>query len=381
MKTRLIVLWVLLGVAVIGGIGTWWVATHKRVDKTIDLPRSGEARINPLYALKLSLQQQGTRVHSWRRLDLRTMQLGPRDTLLLYGDTRTVNAADERVLLAWLRGGGHLIARTPTAGDATELLSEDFDASLDRVPLLSTLGLTIGRADPRCMHVSFDDDRRGEFCDGRRFLERPAGARVAWGDEKEGYVFLRLPVGRGTLTALSDMNFLDSDELKHPLHVAMAAQLLAPHDRTGTVHLVHTAQMPSLLALLLQHSWMAWAPLALLLLAWLWRRMQRFGPQLPPPEIERRSLLEHVVASGEHLWRYGYGSRLHTAVRDAFLARLRRRDPQAAALEGEAQLALLVERFGLPAATLRDALATPPSQDAAALRSRIATLIRLRNQL
>ena len=381
MRTRFIVLWSLLAVAVIGGLSTWWLATHKRVDKSIDLPRTGEARINPLYALKLSLRQQGLRVRSWRRLDLRTIHLGPHDTLLLYGDPRTIGATDEAALLAWLRRGGHLVARTPTAGDATELLGKNFDASLDRVPLLSTLGLTVDRAEPRCLNVAFGDDRRGEFCDGRRFAERPTAARVAWGDDEDGYVYLRLPVERGTLTALSQLDFLDSDELQLPLHVAMAAQVFAPHDRAGTVHLVYTAQMPSLLALLLQHSWMAWLPLALLLSAWLWRQMQRFGPPLPPPEIERRSLLEHVVASGEHLWRYGYGSRLHGAVREAFLARLRRRDPQAAALEGDAQLVLLGERFGLPAATLRDALATPPSQDAAALRSRIATLIRLRNQL
>lgn len=381
MKTRSIVLWVLLAVAIVAGLGAWWLATHKRVDKTIDLPRTGEARINPLYGLKLTLRQQGLRAQSWRRLDLAAMQLARRDTLLLYGDTRTLNAADERAVLGWVRQGGHLIVRTPPSDDATELLGEDFDASLDRVPLLSGIGLVISRERPFCQEISTGTQIGSVFCSGRRFAERPADAQLAWGDDEDGYVYLRLPFGRGTVSALADLDFLATDALKQAEHVTLAAQLLAPHDRAGTVHLVHTALMPSLLALLLQHSWMAWTPLVLLLLAWLWRRMQRFGPQLPPPEIERRSLLEHVVASGEHLWRYGYGTRLHTAVRDAFLARLRRRDPQAAALEGEAQLALLVERFGLPAAVLREALATPPSQDAAALRSRIATLIRLRNQL
>jgi hypothetical protein len=109
--------------------------------------------------------------------------------------------------------------------------------------------------------------------------------------------------------------------------------------------------------------------------------MQRFGPPLPAPASERRSLLEHIDASGEHVYRYGYAHLLHGAVRNAFLARLRRRDPQAAALEGEPQAALIAERFKLSPAEVRTALASPVARDHAAFRSRIALLIRMRNQL
>ena len=125
---------------------------------------------------------------------------------------------------------------------------------------------------------------------------------------------------------------------------------------------------------------MAWLPLLLALLAWLWARMQRFGPLLPPPAAERRSLLEHIVASGEHSYRYGYAHLLHAAVRDAFLARLRRRDPQAAALEGEPQCRCSPNASG-PARRprSRDALSAPVARDHAAFRTRIATLIRLHN--
>ena len=100
------------------------------------------------------------------------------------------------------------------------------------------------------------------------------------------------------------------------------------------------------------------------------------------PADERRSLLEHIVASGEHAYRYGYAHLLYDAVREAFLARLRRRDPQAAALTGAPQMALLQARFpDVPAAQIRDALMAPFANDHASFRSRIATLIRLRNRL
>ena len=96
---------------------------------------------------------------------------------------------------------------------------------------------------------------------------------------------------------------------------------------------------------------------------------------------ERRSLLEHVRASGEHLYRYGRGVMLYSAVRQAFLARLRRRDPVAAALTGEPQVAAIAERTGLPADRIRTALHAPASHDRQAFRDRIALLIQLRNRL
>jgi hypothetical protein len=183
------------------------------------------------------------------------------------------------------------------------------------------------------------------FCGARRFTLVGANPVHSWGDLKNGYVFARIARGNGSVDVLADLDFLDSDELEDPASFLLARQLLQPNHRAGTVHLVYAAQMPSLWVTLIRHSWMAWGPLLLALLLWLWRRMQRFGPRLPAPASERRSLLEHIVASGEHEYRYGYAHLLYDAARNAFLARLRRRDPQAAALQGEPQLMLLAERF------------------------------------
>ena len=41
------------------------------------------------------------------------------------------------------------------------------------------------------------------------------------------------------------------------------------------------------------------------------------GGGVPVPRQERRSLLEHIVASGEHIYRYGYGPTLYEAARRA----------------------------------------------------------------
>ena len=354
----------------------WFLHAYERVEETIDLPRTGEAARNPLYALQVALERDGVRATSQRRLDLAALAPAARDTIVLHVDPRALSTAQVDALLAWVRRGGHLVARTPAPGRL---------GSGGRVPLLDRLGL---RALPatgiRRTCVDFRVAGEGnhvEFCRGRRFALAGARPRLRWGDAAGGHVFARVPHGAGTVDVLAGLEVLTTDQLDETTHLVLARQLLAPNYRAGAVHLVHASELPSLWRTLWREGWMAWAPLALLLLAWLWRRMQRFGPLRPAPPGERRSLLEHVGASGEHAWRYGYGHLLHAAVRDAFLARLRRRDPVAAALDGEAQAALVAARFDLTPAQVREALSTPAPRDTAGFRSRIATLIRLRNRL
>src|SRR5690606_20629964 len=146
----------------------------------------------------------------------------------------------------------------------------------------------------------------------------------AWGDLDSGYAYARLAHGDGTVDVLADFGFLTNGRLEQPTFSILARQLLQPGWKRGTVHLVYAADMPPLWRLLAR-------------VAGLWLRTRRFGPRVPSPEPARRALLEHVQASGEHLWRYGRASTLYAAVREVFIARLRRRDPLAAALDGRAQ--------------------------------------------
>ena len=68
-------------------------------------------------------------------------------------------------------------------------------------------------------------------------------------------------------------------------------------------------------------------------------------------------------------------------MREAFLARLRRRDPQAAMLAGEAQVERLAEKLRMPRADIVDALSPPDPRDARSLLARIVLLVRMRNRL
>lgn len=383
------ILLALLAAAVLGGLALWWLRTYERVGESVPLPRTGEAATDPLFALRLALEADGRRVRAWRRLDPDAMGLGPRDSLVLDGDPRALAGEDVDALLRWVRGGGHLVVATPAPDAAVDVLQRTrrADARALPVPLLDALGVRARLAPPACMDLHLPGlAPHREFCEGRRF-DAPANARLRWGDA-QGDAFARIALGAGGVDVLAELDFLRTGERDEPsqglqdcTHTAMARQLVARMDRAGTVHLVHVRDLPSLWGWLLREAWRVWLPVALLLAGWLWARALRFGPLVPSPARERRSLLEHVAASGEHQWRYGDELRLFDAMREAFLARLRRRDPQAAMLEGDARTARLAERLGLPRTAVADALTPPDPRDAKAFLARIALLVRMRNRL
>jgi hypothetical protein len=373
MKARM---WIpaIVATLLIAGLVGWWLRTHKRVERWVDLPRTGEAVSDPLFALRIALEKDGRQVRAWRRLDPTAMRLSPRDTVLFDGDPRALSTPVREALLQRVRDGAHLIVAVPPPDVAIDA----FESAGDRlpVPLLDAIGVRVRRGRPACLRSAVAPP---SFCDGRRF-DAPQGAAIRVGDDA-GDAFARVVVGRGSVDVLASLGFVDTESLRQRGNHAFAHELLAGGDPRGTVHLVHASAMPSLWRTLLRRGWPIWLPLAVLLAGWLSARMRRFGPLLPAPALERRSLLEHVAASGEHQWRYGRGDVLYDAMRASMLERLRRRDPQAAALDGEPQLVRFVDRLGLSAAALRDALRRPDPRDAKAFVARIATLVRMRNRL
>lgn len=372
-----IVLLALLGIGLVASGTWWWLRTYERVKSTLDLPPKGEAGYNPLYALKIALGKEGKRVDSRQRLSLGAQPLKAADTLLLLADPRTLSADQVETLLAWVEDGGHLIVRTPPPGS---------EIGEESVPLLDDLGIAVLDTDPACQGLQVGEmEQHVEFCYGRRFYfyDEDAEVTATWGDEDSGeYGYARVPWGEGSVDVLADVDFLLNEKLEERQHAALARQLLQPNWADGgTFHLIYSANMPPLWRLLLDHAWRVLLPALLALLLWLWMRAERLGPLRPAPAPDRRSLLEHVQASGDHLYRYGRRAALYAAAHDAFLRRLRRRDPYAAVLEGPAQIDAIATRTGMTTADVDAALRYPRPGDAKDFVLRIAKLLQLRNRL
>jgi len=378
-----------LGLLLVAGIAAWWSYNYERVETERTLPPRGEASYNPLYALKLALQASGVDARSRQRLQLGEVPLGKHDTVLVLSDPRTLSPADVDGLLDWVGAGGHLLVRTPRLERGAASRNAALLDALRLQPLPKYACMPVARP-PVVAGAKRGEDAAAAaarspppfaFCGGTRFTMIAVEPLHAWGDLDSGYAYARLAHGEGTVDVLADFGFLANGSLERPAFAALARQLLQPGWKRGTVHLVYAADMPPLWRLLFERAWMAWLPALLALVAWLWLRTQRFGPRVPSPEPARRALLEHVQASGEHLWRYGRASALYAAVREVFIARLRRRDPLAAALDGRAQAEAIARRTGAAVADIERALQTPRPNDGADFRNRIARLLQLRQQL
>lgn len=391
-SVRLRWLLIVLGLLVICvPLAILFLRTHERVTHTEHLPPQGEASYNALYVLGQALRADGITVQSRPRLDLTRMPLEPGDTVVLLQDSGEVPAPAATELMAWVAKGGHLIVRTPPIGKD----------SAGNGPLLDALGVDSDGYESYCQrfHVR-DDPQHVEFCNGRRFsAEPPAGITLerGWGDDYD-LVFARLRHGQGRIDVLADMAFMQGkgrpnptvppnaanafvDGLHDKAHRDLTRYVLAPNYGKGTMWLVYASRPPSLWNRVFYLGWPVWAPLLLALFGWLWQRAQRLGSELPSPAAERRSLLEHIRASGEHLLRFGKAPLLYDAVHRAFLARLRRRSPTAAALTGEAQVHAIAAVLQWSHERVRTALTPPASHDVAGLRDRIRLLIQMRNLL
>ncbi|MDR1077054.1 MAG: DUF4350 domain-containing protein [Xanthomonadaceae bacterium] len=372
------VLPLLIAAGAVTALTMWFLRTYHRVEREETLPMIGEASYNPLYALRKILERDDVDAESRAKLNFDIEALRQRDTVVLYAEPHALTFSQSRQLLDWVNRGGHLVLQLPSS----EYHNDKKASILDYLRVRMKTPPDESHA-PDCGWRDESGDRvMAAFCDEARRFELPERALVQWGDDEAGLVFARIAHGRGQVDVWHSLEFLSSSRLKQDANdQELALQTLAPNYRQGKVYLIYAAQMPTLWRTLLQKGWPVWLPLGLGLFAWLWRRMQRFGPWLPSPLPERRSLLEHVDASGEFLFRHDDAGLLYTALRDSFMARLRWRDPLAAALSGEAQEDAIAQRLRRSRAYVHEALKTPAANDRHAYLERVRRLIHMRNLL
>jgi hypothetical protein len=361
-----------LALAAAVGAAKWFLATHAPLSETLPGAPQGEAAYNPLYVLQRSLQRSGYQAVSYARLDVDAWPLRPGDSVVIFGEPRSLDGEQRERLLGWLAGGGHLLLRAP--GGSSRNAGELFDE----------LGIRLHEHAFDCERYS-DGDRLPprSLCGGRLQLEDSGAAdALRWGEASRGHALVRGRYGEGRFTAASSLQALTADALADPLQRRLALQLLGPglHEG-GRFVLVYAADMPSWWVLLLQTAWWSLLPALLALLAWLWARQQTLGPMIPMPPQARRALLEHIQAAGELAWRTQRRPALLQALRQRFEQKLRRRDPFLAALSERERNEALAQRFGVAPASLHQALSShlplPPEQF---LRS-VALILQLSKRL
>jgi hypothetical protein len=397
-------IWWLLGGAIIAFVALWWTSNYERVSKQIDLPLRGAASYNPLFALQKTLEAAGLSVSAHADLRLGALTLGANDTLLVQGHIQTLSAADAETLLAWVHAGGHLLTSLPAA---KVVRANEDDENADEVitpgqesALLRLLDVNI-RQSPSCVALIVDTPKlQRNWCPAMRFLMTQEDGNVdgdddasdprqdrpglkwqwRWGDAIDGFVMGRANYGAGTITLASSFKLLSSSRLSRVENQILARQLFVETiQRHQPVHLIYGNAIAPLYALILRWAWPILLPLSLLLLSWAYARAARFGPLQAHENAPRRALSEHVAAAGEFAFRRARWQPLHKAMLDGALAKLMRKHPQFAALEGDALTQAIAAQYAITPAQVQAALFPAALDRPESFTAAIRTLMHLRN--
>lgn len=334
-------------VVVLALLGALWFFTlFERVEQDVEVGYQGAARTNPFLAAERLFTRLGAPA---RTLAARPAGLPPADhALLLVSPARALPAERFAKILDWVRQGGRL------------LVAPDDAPSLD--PILGHWAVQVSdqpeAGEPEVLEVSLRDGTKAkvEIPRARRLEVTRQDTQAAIGSPA-GLAFVRYAEGAGSVTFLADAGFLSNDGIGQHDHAALAWALVrAGGDAPAGVWIAVRDEVPTLAQLLAQNAWMALASGGLLIAAWLWSAGTRFGPLVPDPPRGRRSLLEHVEASGDFLWRAGRGAELVQGARQALLERIDVREPGWSRLPPADLVERLAAGARLPAARVDRAL-------------------------
>ena len=214
--------------------------------------------------------------------------------------------------------------------------------------------------------------------DASKLASLPRAATPAWSDQ-QGSALRTYREGRGHIVMVAD-DYFGNASLQRNDHGELLLALARLNGGAGHVTLVKNIAVPRWYKALWDRYSLALSAIAVTLLLLLWRALRRFGPMLPEPNRERRSLLEHIDASGAWLWQAAGGrTLLLEAAREDTLALLRRRAPALLRLDPQAQNAALARLCSLPETEIDAALQRDTAPNQHEFIRQIRTLQILRN--
>jgi hypothetical protein len=373
-RNNVVIASIVLAVAAVcvGGFFTLF----KRESVTVAGFPTGEPAYNRFYALERTLADMGQASTGNVNLSQVLPLLKSGDTVVIGEDVNYIKYDEAKKLVAWVRGGGHLVF-SPMGHDESD------------VPLLQQLNMLTASKNAYSCTKLWTNVRVGKgyeqqimsLC-GVGFRLQPlflGNAQVTIHDRFGDLAFARVSDGDGTVSAINDLNAISGDSLRNSPEQEFAWRLLEPNMGQGHFYFFYELIGTSFWVNLFLRGWPALLASLLLAIGWMLMRSQRFGPLMPTPPAHRRALLEHIQAVGEFLFRRDGGLSLHRLACEAVIARLRRRDPAGAMLRDAELYDWLAQRSKLETSRIEHAFRSPAN--AAAFRVCITTLARIRSHL
>ncbi|MEM6533767.1 MAG: DUF4350 domain-containing protein [Myxococcota bacterium] len=282
----------------------------------------GEALYNRFFAASLTLERIGVNVKRIDRLPTRG-ELPPEDaTLFLVASRSTYSERRIRQLLDWANGGGHLVVAVQDTGFDLNVFEDPVRAERED-PLLEELGIDVtpypeSDFDSGDATFRLPGEQKTLVVDLARRL-RSVKEVPTWsvGPAVEARV-LHFSRGLGGVTVVSSAAWMDNVFIGAHQH-ATFAHFLATYGDRSKAWVVYAADVPDIVSLTYEHGWPTLFAGAIALLLWIFSSAARFGTRHPVEETVRRSVLEHIQATAEFLWRQGASAALVSSVRSAVL--------------------------------------------------------------
>lgn len=211
-----------------------------------------------------------------------------------------------------------------------------------------------------------------------KLVSLPGAAAPAWADTK-GTALRVYTEGRGHIVMMAS-DYFDNGDLKRYDHGELLLALARLNPRSTDVTIIKNLDVPKWYKALWDRYQLALLAAGATLALMLWAAVRRFGPVLPEPNRERRSLIEHIDASGAWLWKADGGRAvlLDAARKDTFGV-LQRRVPAIMRLPLLECRAALAQACGLLEDDIDAALYQDALRDMHQFTRQIRTLQELRN--
>jgi hypothetical protein len=410
-RQRQMIFGVLAILIVAGCVWAWFAFMEKQ---WIGIPKlSEEARRNPMLAATRLLNQ-----HKYSVANVGTLTEAPLSSLqngmvVIAENGGVITPEQSARLLAWVKRGNTLIIRPKWSGRVAEIacgMQDDKAAapskdaaqtnSPDTNPISSYLGVESvyfvrhvkvaeekaaastqkKESEPPCLtHFTPSGSSYPLQIDvdnvGLQSTERSMDA--LFGDERQEAMRVYAE-GSGHIVAIAN-NYFDNNHLASYDHAELLLSVAELNRNAKHVLIVQHLDMPKWYQALWSNFQAGIISLACGLLLLIWASVRRFGPILPEPNRERRSLIEHIDASGRWLWKVPGGrDTLLAAVRSSINKILLRKAPALLRLPPSEQASQLARICNLPGAEVARALHQPAANHPIDFTRQIQTLQQLR---
>ncbi len=367
----------------------------KFVEITEEIGYKGKARSNPFLAAQMLLEEEG---HITSRIPtLSKLPESGRGLIILSGESG-IPSGRAKQILEWVEEGGQVIyfvAGAGTYSDWSSFLPFAQRASLGNEhrsdPLLDELGIGIqspettennSKSKAKATIASPDEASKAgkttttkpdeiltekvtwTWNDESYTVEMPTtlvlkydnpmrGGDFRAGDPKKSRI-ISIQHGQGRVTVFNHARLFRSRYLAEHDHARLLLHL-ADEDSVDEVQFIISME-GSFWSLLWNRAWMALIALAVIILAWLWKNLRRFGPVRQAELHETKHFVDHISALGQFFHRLGKSDILLKASADAVRGRAWKRFPHLVQAGDEALVPLLATSSGLPAERIRAAL-------------------------